>query len=166
MKTHCSILAWRIPGTKEPGGCQSMELNRAGHDWVTEHTLCKQLMIGCPDQKMGIQIHLMLQGWVYKMPLYFFSFIFISWRLITLKYCSGFCYTLTWISHGFTYAPHPEPPFQLPLKCHFNSSLNRCNSTTRNVAMTWGRGTASSNYNKSQVFALKLDLQKLKEWNH
>ena len=28
----------------------------------------------------------------------FFSFIFISWRLITLQYCSGFCHTLTWIS--------------------------------------------------------------------
>ena len=27
--------------------------------------------------------------------LYFFSFIFISWRLITLQYCSGFCHTLT-----------------------------------------------------------------------
>ena len=26
---------------------------------------------------------------------FFFSFIFISWRLITLKYCSGFCHTLT-----------------------------------------------------------------------
>ena len=24
----------------------------------------------------------------------FFSFIFISWRLITLQYCSGFCHTL------------------------------------------------------------------------
>ena len=40
----------------------------------------------------------------------FFSFIFISWRLITLQYCSGFCHTLTWISHGFTCAPHPDPP--------------------------------------------------------
>ena len=36
---------------------------------------------------------------------FFFSFIFISWRLITLKYCSGFCFTLTWISHGFTCIP-------------------------------------------------------------
>ena len=26
---------------------------------------------------------------------FFFSFIFISWRLITLQYCSGFCHTLT-----------------------------------------------------------------------
>ena len=32
----------------------------------------------------------------------FFFLIFISWRLITLQYCSGFCHTLTWISHGFT----------------------------------------------------------------
>ena len=38
----------------------------------------------------------------------FFSFIFISWRLITLQYCSGFCHTLTWISHGFTCIPHPD----------------------------------------------------------
>ena len=40
---------------------------------------------------------------------FFFSFIFISWRLITLQYCSGFCHTLTWISHGFTCIPHPDP---------------------------------------------------------
>ena len=40
----------------------------------------------------------------------FFPIIFISWRLITLQYCSGFCHTLTWISHGFTCVPHPEPP--------------------------------------------------------
>ena len=39
-----------------------------------------------------------------------FSFIFISWRLISLQYCSGFCHTLTWISHGFTCIPHPDPP--------------------------------------------------------
>ena len=43
----------------------------------------------------------------------FISFIFISWRLI-LQYCSGFCHTLTWISHGFTCVPHPDPPSHLP----------------------------------------------------
>ena len=45
----------------------------------------------------------------------FFPFIFISWRLITLQYCSDFSHTLTWISHGFTYIPHPDPPSHLPL---------------------------------------------------
>ena len=39
----------------------------------------------------------------------------INWRLITLQYCSGFCHTLTWISHGFTCIPHPDPPSHLPL---------------------------------------------------
>ena len=43
---------------------------------------------------------------------FFFNFnfyYFISWRLITLQYCSGFCHTLKWISHGFTCVPHPDP---------------------------------------------------------
>ena len=32
MTTHSSILAWRIPWTEEPGGPQSMGLQRIGHD--------------------------------------------------------------------------------------------------------------------------------------
>ena len=47
--------------------------------------------------------------------LIFFSFIFISWRLITLQYCSGFCHTLTWISHGVACIPHPDTASHLPL---------------------------------------------------
>ena len=33
MATHSSILAWRIPWTEEPGGLQSIGLQRARHDW-------------------------------------------------------------------------------------------------------------------------------------
>ena len=32
IATHSSILAWRIPGTGEPGGLLSMGLHRVGHD--------------------------------------------------------------------------------------------------------------------------------------
>ena len=32
MATHYSILAWRIPWTEEPGGLQSMGLQRVEHD--------------------------------------------------------------------------------------------------------------------------------------
>ena len=32
MATNSSILAWEIPWTEEPGGLQSIELQRAGHD--------------------------------------------------------------------------------------------------------------------------------------
>ena len=33
MATHSSILAWRIPGTAEPGGLPSLGSHRVGHDW-------------------------------------------------------------------------------------------------------------------------------------
>ena len=33
MATHSSVLAWRIPGTGEPGGLTSVESHRVGHDW-------------------------------------------------------------------------------------------------------------------------------------
>ena len=36
MSTCSSILAWRIPQTEEPGGLQSMGLQRVWHDWATE----------------------------------------------------------------------------------------------------------------------------------
>ena len=32
MATHSSVLAWKIPGTEEPGGLPSMGLHRVGHD--------------------------------------------------------------------------------------------------------------------------------------
>ena len=32
MATHSSVLAWRIPGTEEPGGLPSMGSQRVGHD--------------------------------------------------------------------------------------------------------------------------------------
>ena len=42
MATYSSILAWRIPWTKEPGGPQSMGSQRAGHNWATD-TLTQRL---------------------------------------------------------------------------------------------------------------------------
>ena len=33
ISTHSSVLAWRIPGTAEPGGLPSMGSHRVGHDW-------------------------------------------------------------------------------------------------------------------------------------
>ena len=36
MATHSSILAWRILWTEEPGGLQSVGLQRVGHDLETK----------------------------------------------------------------------------------------------------------------------------------
>ena len=38
MATRSSILAWKIPWTEEPGGLQTVVLQRVRQDWVTEHT--------------------------------------------------------------------------------------------------------------------------------
>ena len=37
LATHSSILAWKSPQTEQPARLQSMGLQRAGHDQVTEH---------------------------------------------------------------------------------------------------------------------------------
>ena len=41
MATHTSVLAWRIPGTREPGGLPSMGLPRVGHDSATSLSLSR-----------------------------------------------------------------------------------------------------------------------------
>ena len=55
MATHSSVLAWRIPGTGEPGGLLSMGSHRVGHDWsdlavavqffTIENNVCCRLII-------------------------------------------------------------------------------------------------------------------------
>ena len=90
-------------------------------DWCLAQMSIRHLMF-CSCQ---ILIYSLCDLWLVRFSLsslyhfilflfFFFSFIFISWTLITLQYCSGFCHTLTWISHGFTCVPHPDPPSFLP----------------------------------------------------
>ena len=43
--TQSSILAWKIPWMEEPGGLQSIESNRVGHDWVTSLSLGHTLQL-------------------------------------------------------------------------------------------------------------------------
>ena len=37
MATHCSIVAWKIPWTAEPGGLQPMGFHRVRPDWMTNN---------------------------------------------------------------------------------------------------------------------------------
>ena len=39
MSAHSNILAWEIPWREEPGGPQSMGLQRVGHGWASEQAL-------------------------------------------------------------------------------------------------------------------------------
>ena len=53
MATHSSVLAWRIPGTGEPGGLPSMGLHRVGHNW-------SDLAAAACDYKINIQLVILL----------------------------------------------------------------------------------------------------------
>ena len=44
MATHSSVLAWRIPGTGEPGGLPPMGSHRVGHDWSD-----LAAVVACPE---------------------------------------------------------------------------------------------------------------------
>ena len=58
-----------------------------------------------------------IAGWYGRSIFSFFfkyKFIYFTWKLITLQYCSGFCHTLAWICHGCAYVPYPEPPSHHP----------------------------------------------------
>jgi len=46
MATHSSVLAWRVPGTVEPGGLPSMGSHRVGHDW-------SDLAVAVHDNEIG-----------------------------------------------------------------------------------------------------------------
>ena len=56
MATHSSILDWRIPMAEEPGGLQSMESQRVGHNRVTELNWLKgfELLLFCCHLFQGI----------------------------------------------------------------------------------------------------------------
>ena len=51
--------------------------------------------------------------WFFSAQLSFFFFLFFF--LLLFFYCSGFCHTLKWNSHGFACVPHPDPPSHLRL---------------------------------------------------
>ena len=50
MATHCSIFAWRIPRTEEPGGLRPMGLQIVGHNW--SDLACAYIYIYVPELKM------------------------------------------------------------------------------------------------------------------
>ena len=61
MASHSSILAWRIPGTREPGGLPSMGSHRVRHDWSDLAAAAKEGR-GCTD-KRGSSQERIVQPW-------------------------------------------------------------------------------------------------------
>ena len=106
LMTTATVLKWksfsrvRLFVTPWIVACQaplSMEFSR--QEWVAV-----PFSRGSSQPRDGTHVSCIACGFFFL----FFPFTFISWRLITLQYCSGFCHTLMWISHGFTCVPHSD----------------------------------------------------------
>ena len=79
----------------------------ARYFWICLLFFCDPLVI----QKYADYSHIFVNFLVFFLYLisffkFLFKLIYFNWRLITLQYCSGFCHTLTWISHGCTWVPY------------------------------------------------------------
>ena len=57
MATHSSVLAWKIPGTWEPGGLPSMGSLRVGHVW-SDLAAAKKLQK--PNPKIAVKFQSLL----------------------------------------------------------------------------------------------------------
>ena len=131
MASHSSILAWRIPVTEEPGGLQSMGLQRVGPDWSNwAHTFFSLWLtsLGIADSKsihittndpIPFFFHGLAVFYCIYVPYLFFLLIslFFNWRIIALQNFVVFCHTSTWISHRYTYIPSllNLPPISHPI---------------------------------------------------
>ena len=82
MATHSSIFAWKIPWTEEPGGIQSMGLQRVGHNWSRLQFILNIIIM-------------IFWSWFHKYPnwtnLIYFSFTHHGSHVCV---CTQFCPTL------------------------------------------------------------------------
>ena len=108
MATHSSVLAWRIPGTGEPGGLPSMGSHRVGHDWSDSAAACLSCVLSCLRFASVSWICRFMHAWV----LSHFSRVQLCGSLWTVA-CQGsmgfsrqkYWSTLPWHPPG----DHPNP---------------------------------------------------------
>ena len=109
MTTHSSILAWRIPGTGEPGGLPSMGSHRVRHDWSD--------LAAAAGWKDG-------EGTVKESGLSMNTLLYLKWIINkVLSYNTGNsiqCYIAAWMGEELggdqTYACVLLSPFAVHLK--------------------------------------------------
>ena len=110
MATYSSVLAWRIPGTGEPGGLPSMGSHKVGHDW-------SDLAVGIMSVSLGRQFQLN------KDFLYFLVFQAIS----------GYTHTYSWNggqnSVGFYLSYKSESFLKLPQQKAYRLGHDRMTNT-------------------------------------
>ena len=84
MATHSSVLAWRIPGTGEPGGLRSMGSHRVRHDWSDLAVAVAALL------KPQVMERATLDQMIYGVEYSTFCFCGVSWAISSTQILS-FC---------------------------------------------------------------------------
>ena len=108
MATHSSVLAWRIPGTGEPGGLLSVGSQRVRHDWSSSS---------------------MFPLWL-STVIIFFIIIFWLWKVINIFYYCDYV-TIThlislyhdWSTEKLCNSVPPKLPFNRKTCNHFLKSI-------------------------------------------
>ena len=132
MATHSSVLAWRIPGTGEPGGLPSLELHRVGHDWSDLEAVAVTFYE--QDSFLPSRLFCLLLitrptsvFWIYQFLFFYFQLLmlfqvcFRNWILFPFLQSLGLPWRSQW---------HPTPVL-LPGKSHGRRRLVGCSP--------WGR---------------------------
>ena len=126
MATHSSVLAWRIPGTGEPGGLQSMESHRVRHD-------CSDLAAAAPKWVSSPVCHFLLpfiseksfSGWPLSRVSSFICFLFVSCVFFFfpfLKSFSFFVFSLLFLKFTALFQIFRLMDFRLGLEEHVLTS--------------------------------------------
>jgi len=124
MATHSSVLAWRIPGTGEPGGLPSMGSHRVGHDWsnlAAAAAAWSFLFLCC--LLWFLHFHFWF-CWFDSSPFFFFFFFWWVWLCFVyfiyllkepafnfIDFCYGLlCFLFTYFSPNFyDFIPFTNP---------------------------------------------------------
>ena len=88
--THSCVLAWRIPGTGEPGGLPSMGSHRVGHDWSDAAAAAAAAgMYGCSNFSISltalVTVHLLNPGFLVDLEITsWLWFVLPQWLLMLM----------------------------------------------------------------------------------
>ena len=87
LATHSSVLAWRIPGTGEPGGLPSVGSHRVRHDWSD--------LAAAALRYVFIKYHLSTDSLIYSVSLFLFLCSLKCWYLY-IQMCQLLTYWFMW----------------------------------------------------------------------
>ena len=105
MATPSSVLAWRIPGTGEPGGLQSMGSHRVGHDWSDSAAAAAAAYCYCliPLVKLIHPLVFMtLLALIFSLnTLHYLLFLYLSLKFVFFIFFSSVTFASHYILHHY-----------------------------------------------------------------